>query len=191
MERDQLVRRILEEKGEKAIPTLINLLFEGDTQIADIVTDALLELDCCDQLIKKLDLEMKKAERNTGIFYIADIIGEKNCKGGIEYLKRMLNFVKNEEEAIIIHGALAKMGFRDSERYLLYELENDHDLIFDVALALSYSQSKEIFSAIVSKSSQHKELVEILQSMCERNPEFYDLLPDNLREMKDDKHKHK
>ncbi|BBJ28507.1 hypothetical protein [Athalassotoga saccharophila] len=190
-ERDLLIKRIVEEKGDKAIPALIDLLFEGDAQMADIVTDALLELDCCQQIIKRLDSEMKKEDKNPGIFYLADIIGEKNCKGGVEQLKRLLNLVETEEEAIIVHGSLARMGFKDSEKYLLYELENEpsQDMIFDVAVALSYSSDKEVFKAIVAKADKNKDLVDVLQSMCEREPDLYALLPDDLREIKNDKYK--
>jgi len=190
-ERDRLIKRIVEEKGDKAIPALIDLLFEGDAQMADIVTDALLELDCCDQIIKRLDSEMKKEDKNPSIFYLADIIGEKNCKGGIEYLKRLLNLVETEEEAIIVHGSLARMGFKDSEKYLLYELENEpsQDMIFDVAVALSYSDDKDIFMAIAAKASENKDLIDVLQSMCEKEPALYALLPDELREIKNDKYK--
>ncbi len=190
-ERDRLIKRIVEEKGEKAVPALIDLLFDGDARMAEIVTDALLELDCCGQLIKRLDLEMKKENKNPGIFYLADIIGEKNCRGGIEYLKRLLNVVETEEEAIIVHGALARLGFKDSEKYLLYELENESskDMVFDVAVALSYSDDKEVFKAIAAKAFKNKDLIDVLQSMCERDPDLYALLPDDLREIKNDKYK--
>ncbi len=172
-ETDQIVKRIIEEKGEKAIPTLIDLLFEGDPQVSDIVVDALEELDCCEQLLKRLDLEMKKEEKNVGIYYIADLIGDKRCKGGIDYLKSMLNLVENEREALIVHGALAKVGFKDSEKYLLYEFENDpymEEYLFDIALMLSYSDDEEVLKTISSKVKDHPELIEILQSMCHRPP---------------------
>ncbi len=184
-EKDQIVRRIIEEKGEKAIPILIDLLFEGDPQIADIAVDALEELDCCKQLIERLNIEMKKDEKNVGIYYIADLIGDKRCKGAIDALKNMLNLVENEKEALIVHGALLKVGFKDSQNYLLYEFENDpymEEFLFDIALNLSYSDDEEVLKAISSKAKDHPELIEILQSMCERNPVFFSLLPEALRE---------
>lgn len=184
-EKDQLVRRIIEEKGEKAVPILIDLLFDGDPKTADIAVETLESLDCCKQLIERLDLEMKKDEKNVGIYYIADLIGDKKCEGGLNYLKRMLNLVENEREALIVHSALVKVGFKDSEKYLLYELENDpymEEFTFDIALALSYSDDAEVLKAISNMAKDHPELIEILQSMCERNPEFFRLLPEDLRE---------
>jgi hypothetical protein len=184
-DKDQLVRRIIEEKGEKAVPILIDLLFEGDPEIADIAIEALEALDCCKQLFERLDLEMKKDEKNVGIYYIADLIGDKKCKDGIDYLKKMLNLIENENEALIVHGALLKLGFKDSEKYLLYEFENDpymEEFLFDTALALSQSDDEDVLKAISSKAKDHPELIEILQSMCERNPAFFSLLPEDLRE---------
>lgn len=180
-EREQIVRKIVEEKGESAIPILVDFLFGGDPQAADISVEALGQLDCCKQLIERIDTEMKKDEISAGIYYIADLLGDKRCARSEIYLKKMLNLVKDEREALIIHGALLKIGFKDSEKYLLYELENNQEDFLDIAIALSYSDSEEVFKAILTKSEDHPESEEVIQSMCERNPDFVPLLQKNLR----------
>uniref|UniRef100_A0A7V3RDN1 HEAT repeat domain-containing protein n=1 Tax=Mesoaciditoga lauensis TaxID=1495039 RepID=A0A7V3RDN1_9BACT len=184
-EREKIVKRIVEEKGESAIPILIELLFDNDPQTAEIASDALIELDSCDQLVKRLDKEIRSAERTLGIFYIADIIGEKKCKGAFENLKKLLDFVQDEREALIIHGALLKFGFKESEKYLLYELENDpymEELVMDVAIELSSSNNPEVIKALSKKAEEHPELVDVIQIMCEREPSLFELLPENIRE---------
>ncbi len=183
-DRERLIKRIVEEKGEKAILILIDLLFEEDSGITDLASDALMELDCCKGLIQRFDLEIRSGEKKTGIFYIADLLGEKGCAGSIDRLKKLLNLVEDEKELLIVHGALLKLGFKDSENYLLYELEEDpymEEFILDIAIALSHSDDPKIIKTIIKKAQDHEEIIDVLQSMCERNPSLYQLIPEEMK----------
>ena len=184
-ENEKLINKVVEEMGDKAIPKLMDLLFDSDAKTAELAADILKKLESCQALAKEMEKRMKKGEKSVGLFYAADLLGEMRCPRSKEILYELLNFVKDEKEAVIVYGALLKLGENEVEKYLLYELNEDPYMrksLFDVALALEPSKNEEVFKAILEKSKEDESLVEVLQSMCNQNPAFFRLLPDELKD---------
>ncbi len=181
---EKLINRILDELGDKAIPKLVDLLFDEDAKTAMLSADILKKLDSCREIMKEVDKKIDLAESNVGMFYAADLLGEMKCQNSINTLYKLLGIVKEEKEAMIVYGALLRLGEKEAEKYLLYEFEEDPYMkksMLDIAIALEASDNPEIFKSILKKSKENEELVEVLQSMCNKNPSFFYLLPGELR----------
>ena len=183
--REKLIERIVKEYGNSAIPKLVDLLFTEDAETSELSSEALEKLDSCDEIIKRLEREIESGEHNVGIFYAADLLGNLRCPRSVETLYKVLEIVKDEKEAIVVYGALLKLGVKEAEKYLLYELEDDpymREHLIDIGIALEPSNNPDVFQAIVKKAKENPKLVDVLQVMCNRNPEFYQMLPEEFME---------
>ena len=181
---EKLINRILDELGDKAVPKLVVLLFNEDTRTAELSAEILKKLDSCTEIKKELDKKIVSGENDVGMFYAADLLGEMKCPNSKDTLYKLLEIVKEEKEAMVVYSALLRIGEKEAEKYLLYEFEEDPYMkksLLDVAIALEPSDNPEIFKSILKKSKEDEKLVEVLQSMCNRNPSFFYLLPDELR----------
>jgi len=175
-----LVNRILNELGDKAVPKLVDLLFDEDAKTAELSSDILKKLNGCTRIRNELDKRIESGESNVGMFYAADLLGEMKCSNSKGTLYRLLGSVKEEKEAIIVYGALLRLGEKEAEKYLLYEFEEDPYMkkyLLDIAIALEPSDNTEVFISILKESKENKEFMEVVQSMCNRNPSFLKLLP--------------
>ncbi len=175
--REELIDKIVAQGGKQAVPKLLDLLFGKDAEISGIVAEALTRLDSCEAVIERLDFEIEKGERTPGIFYAADLLAEMKCPQmeTIPSVKRLLNLVKDEKEALLIHGALLKLGYVESEKYLVYEFQEDpymQNSLIDVAIALSSSKNPKVFDMISKKALEIQELIDVLREMCVGVPEF-------------------
>ncbi|GEM_PF-1555820 len=184
-EREKLIERIVKERGNSAVPKLVDLLFTGDSRTAELASEALERLDSCGEIIKKIEEEIESGRHNVGIFYGVDLLGDLQCSHSVEMLYKVLGIVNDEREAIIVYGALLKFGIKEAENYLLYEFEEDpymKDYLIDIGIALKTSDNPKVFKSIVEKSRDVPDLVEVLQAMCYRNPSFFQMLPEELKE---------
>jgi len=184
-ESEKLVNRIVDELGNKAIPKLIAFLFDSDAKTAELAAEVLKNLESCEDVKKELNERIKSGEKSVGMFYAADLLADMNCKGAVKIIYRLLDTVENEKEAIIVYSALLKLGEEEAEKYLLYEFEEDPYMrksLFDLAIALESSDNPKVFKAILKKAKENEELVEVLQSMCNRHPSFFQLLPDDMKD---------
>lgn len=184
--REEIIDKIVEDGGPGTVPKLVELLFGDDTEVSEIASEALKKLDSCDAVLKRLDSEIERGERTTGIFYTADLLAEMDCSPKIvDSVKRLLNMVKDEKEAILVHGSLLKLGYIESEKYLVYEFAEDpymQNSLIDVAIALSSSKNPDVFAMIANKALELHDLVDVLRDMCVSVPSFFDLLPEELKE---------
>ncbi len=181
---EKLINRILDELGDKAVPKLIDLLFDEDAKTAELSSDILKKLDSCMEIKRELGKRIVSGENTIGMFYAADLLGEMKCQNSKDTLYKLLGIVKEEKEAMIVYSALLKLGEKEAEKYLLYEFEEDPYMkksLLDIAIALEPSDNPEVFKSILKKSTEIEELMEVLQSMCNRNPSFFYLLPNELR----------
>ncbi len=184
-ENEELIEKIVEKMGNKAIPKLVDLLFNADAKTAELAAEILKKLDSCSVIVSEMKKRLNKGEKGVGLFYAADVLGDMKCEHSKEVLHKLLDFVEEEKEAVIVYGALLKFGEKEAEKYLLYELMEDPYMrksLFDVAIALEPSNNAEVFKAILEKSEEDERLVEVLQTMCTRNPFFFRLLPDDLKD---------
>ncbi|WP_456399010.1 HEAT repeat domain-containing protein [Mesoaciditoga sp.] len=184
-ESEKLINRIVDELGNKAIPKLISFLFDSDAKTAELAAEVLKNLESCEEVKDELSKRIQNEEKSVGMFYAADLLADMNCKGSVSVLYRLLDMVEDEKEAIIVYSALLKLGEKEAEKYLLYEFEEDPYMrksLFDLAIALEPSDNPEVFKAILEKAKEDEELVEVLQSMCNRHPAFFQLLPDDMKD---------
>ncbi|WP_036225545.1 hypothetical protein [Mesoaciditoga lauensis] len=185
-ENEKLINRIVEELGNKAVPKLIGFLFDSDAKTAELASDILKKLETsCTEIKEELLKRLKKGEKSVGMFYAADLLGDMECPNSKDLLYKLLDLVEDEKEAIIIYGALLKLGEKEAEKYLMYELQDDPYMkksTFDIAISLVPSDNPEVFKAILEKVEENEELIEVLQAMCNRHPAFFQLLPDELRD---------
>ena len=184
-ENETLINRIVDELGDKAIPKLIDLLFNSDAKTAELAADILKKLESCEEVKDELSKRLENGEKSVGMFYAADLLGDMKCQGSVELLYRLLDIVEDEKEAIVVYGALLNLGEKEAEKYLLYEFQEDpymRKFLFDLAIALEPSDNPEVFKAIMEKAKENEELVEVLQSMCNRRPTFFQLLPDEMKD---------
>ncbi len=184
-ENEKLINRIVEELGNKAIPKLIDFLFDSDAKTAELASDILKNLDSCEEVKSEMKKRLENGEKSVGMFYAADLLGDMKCPKSKEILYRVLDVVEDEKEAVVVYGALLKIGEKEAEKYLLYEFEEDPYMrksLLDVAIALEPSDNPEVFKAILEKAKEKGELVEVLQAMCNRHPAFFQLLPDEMKD---------
>lgn len=182
--REKLINRIVKERGNSAVPKLIDLLFTGDAKTAELASEALEKLNSCSEIIKRVEEEIKSGRHDVGIFYVADLLGNLRCSRSVETLYKILEIVSDEKEAIVVYGALLKLGIKEAEKYLLYEFEEDPYMkksLIDIGIALEASDNPEVFKAIVEKTRENPELIEVLQSMCIRTPSFFQMLPEEFK----------
>jgi len=183
--REKLIERIVKERGNSAAPKLVDLLFTGDAKTAELASEALERLNSCSEIIKRVEKEIELGRHNVGIFYAADLLGNLRCSRSVKTLYKILGIVNEEKEAVVVYGALLKLGIKEAEKYLLYEFEEDpymKKFLIDIGIALETSDNPEVFKAIVEKTRENPELIEVIQAMCTRTPSFLRMLPEEFKE---------
>lgn len=186
-EREDLIKRIIEEKGEDAIPVLINLLYDEDPEVKEIVAEALYRMQ--DSAREALYQELLKRwregieEDDVSILYIIDLLGDMGEERIKDILYSLLSKYTVEEAELVIYEALAKLGegekILDVLEYMLLEDSYRNSYGDQVAMVLSYIDSpkaveilkKAYFDEKLSKDV--KEFVlRALRNLIDRNPTF-------------------
>ncbi len=186
-DREDLIKRIIEEKGESAIPALINLLYDEDPEVKEIVAEALYRMQ--DSAREALYQELLKRwregieEDDVSILYIVDLLGDMGEERAKDIFYSLLSKYTVEEAVLVIYEALAKLG--EGEKilsvleYMLLE-DSYRDKYGDqVAMVLSYIDSPkavEILKKAYFDEKLPKEVKEFvlraLRNLIDRNPTF-------------------
>lgn len=154
MDREELIKRIVEEKGEEAIPVLMNLIDNEDSEVAELCFDALVEMGeegiCA--IFNKLKEIVDREEKNdvTALFYV-DILGEVSYKKAIPVFYSMLKLYDDESAQLVIYEALARMGEGEKIAGLLALMLDDAvEAAFrdQLIMALSYTGSPKAVKAM-------------------------------------------
>jgi len=108
VERQELIDRIVEEKGEEAVPLLLDLMVSEDDETAQICFEALLQLGgrTSPELLKRL----REGGEDISILYLADLAGELGDKKAVPYLYDLLRRFDDERSQAVIYEALARLG---------------------------------------------------------------------------------
>ena len=186
-EREKLIKRIVEEKGEEAIPTLIKLLYDEDPDVKEIAAEALYRLQ--DKAREALYQELLKRwregieEDDITVLYMVDLLGDMGEKRAKEIFYSLLSKYTVEEAQLVIYEALAKIGegekFLDLLEYMLTE-DSYRDSYGDlVAMVLSYIDHPRSIE-ILKKAYFDKELpdeikeyvLRAMKNLIDRNPTF-------------------
>ena len=186
-EREKLIKRIVEEKGEEAIPTLIKLLYDEDPDVKEMVAEALYRLQ--DKAREALYQELLKRwregieEDDITVLYMVDLLGDMGEKRAKEIFYSLLSKYTVEEAQLVIYEALAKIGegekFLDLLEYMLTE-DSYRDSYGDlVAMVLSYidhPRSIEILKKAYFDKDLPDEIKEYvlraMKNLIDRNPTF-------------------
>ncbi len=198
-EREKLIRRIIEEKGRKAIPTLIKLLEDEDPEVREIAAESLYRLgdDAREALYKELLKRWEEGveEDDITVLYIVDILGDMGEKRAKNIFYSLLSKYTREEALLVIYEALAKIGegekLLDVLEYMLIE-DADRTRYGDlVAMVLSYidhPRSMEILKKAYFKEEFKGEIrdfiLRAMKNLIDRNPTFMNRIgKDILEEM--------
>jgi HEAT repeat protein len=190
MERNEIINRIIEEKGSKAIPDLIKLLEDEDPEVREIASEALFKLgdDARSALLKEFHRRIEeRAKNDITLLYIIDLLADFGEKSILKHLYTVLSLYSWEEAELIIYEAIAKLGDGDKVydilRYFLLEDEERKKLGAQAAMALSYINRPEVIKdlvrAIDSKDFKGEDLEIIKKALSQvvmKNSMYYDIL---------------
>jgi len=185
--KEELVKRIVEEKGEKAIPILIKLLYDEDSEVREIAAEALFRLGepAKEALYKELKRLWEEGveEDDITVLYIVDLLGDFGEKRAKDIFYSLLSKFTIEEAILIIYEALAKIGegvkLLNILEYMLLE-DGDRTRYGDlVAMVLSYidhPRSIEILKKAYFKEEFEGEIKEYIlramKNLIDRNPTY-------------------
>ncbi|WP_129409315.1 hypothetical protein [Marinitoga lauensis] len=119
MKREDVIQRVIEEKGVEAIPVLINMMEESDAETYSLITDI---IDVLGPEAKKylFDEFLKRFEKNSFddvvMLYLIDVLSEMECQELKPYLERMMNLYSDERAFPIILEALLRIT--KDEKYI-------------------------------------------------------------------------
>jgi HEAT repeat protein len=150
MEREELINRIVEEKGVEAAPVLLSLLVSEDSETAQICFDALIQMgkDVVPFLLEKMRSEdIDPVSR----LYLADLAGEIGDIRAVTHLYELLSKYSDERSQIVIYEALARLG--EGEKVvdvlaLMLEENYDAELQDQLIMALSNTDSSVAVKAL-------------------------------------------
>jgi len=197
MNRDEVIRKIVDEKGEEAIPVLLDLLEKEDDEVANICLDALCDMGSSgiDALFKKLKEIVSEGRQNDiTALYIVDRLSDIGETRIVPLIYSMLKLYDSEEAQVILYEALAKLGEGDKVVDLLSMLLKEAvstDFRDQIIMALSYTGSMKALKALVELYNDDKIdkatkafLLEALQMMLVNRPEFIEVVK-NLKSGKE------
>ncbi|MDK2886269.1 MAG: hypothetical protein PWP54_827 [Thermosipho sp. (in: thermotogales)] len=190
MERNELINRIVEEKGANAIPELIKLLEDEDPEVREIASEALFKLgeDAKKALLKEFERRVEERNKNDiTLLYIVDLLADFGEKSIVKSLYNILSLYSWEEAELVIYEALAKLGEGDKVydilRYFLLEDEERKKLGAQAAMALSYIDRpevvKDLVQAIESNEFKGEDLEIIKKALSQivmKNSMYYEIL---------------
>ncbi|OAA30073.1 hypothetical protein AT15_00740 [Kosmotoga arenicorallina S304] len=189
MDRNELIRKIVEEKGAEAIPILLELLRKEDDATAQICLDALAQIgeEGRMALINELKRIVKEGIMNDiTALYIADRLGDLHEKRAASTLYSLLQFYDDENAQVVIYEALAKLG--EGERVvdvltLFLEEGENQEFIDQLIMALSHTKSIKALKALVKLYSRENLdrgtkafILEGIQMLVMDRPEFKEVL---------------
>jgi len=155
-EREELIERIINEKGPDAFDDMLKLLDDEDENVKEIATEVLYRLG--DSVRPKIEEYVKKEvlrgeKNNMKLLYLIDLLGDMGAKNSVKDILKALELYDFEEAQIVIYEALAKLGageqFYPLLRYMLLEGEERFALGPQIAIAMSYLDIPEIIHDLV------------------------------------------
>lgn len=191
-EREELIRRIVEEKGENAYDEIISLLEkeDDDPEVREIVTEVLYRLG--DRIASKLEKTIKEKiksgiKNDVPLLYLIDLAGDLGLRRLVTDITKALELYDLEEAQLVIYEALAKLGageqFYPLLRYMLLEGEERFMFGAQVAMVLSYLDIPEIISDLVQaidsgdfKGEELETIKQALSNMINLHPSYKEIL---------------
>lgn len=155
-EREELIQKIVQEKGLEAIPNLINLIDDEDPETRELVRDVLSIYghEAKDYLLDefKTRFELNK-EDDIVLLYISELLSDLECREIINYLERMLNKYNDERAFPLIIENLFKLT-KDKKYLDILETfieEEGGDLEEIGIMAITHVPSKKVIDILLKK----------------------------------------
>ncbi|MCD6546276.1 MAG: HEAT repeat domain-containing protein [Thermotogae bacterium] len=193
LDREKIIKRIVEERGEDAIPTLIDLLEDESNEVREIAAQALQNLGdvVTDYLMKYLRSKLDEEDpfNDVSLLYVADILGELRHKESIPLLYQLLEHYDEEPYQLIIYEALAKLG--EGEKFielLIYLLKEDafkDELKDQVLMTLAYTKNEKALKVLIDEwynknNFENKSLVlNAIKVLLTERPELIKILSED------------
>ena len=193
-EREALINRIIEEKGEAAFDSMVRLLEDEDDTVRDIATEVLYRLgDRIASKLEKLVISKIRDEKKNDmtLLYLIDLLGDIGYqsvnKDLTKELVKAISLYDLEEAQLVIYETLAKLGageeFYPLLRYMLLEGEESYMFGAQAAMAMSYRNVPEVVHDLVDaieKGDFRDEDIEIikkaLNNMINMKPSYKEIL---------------
>ena len=161
MNREDLIQRVLQEKGTDAIPNLIRLLDEQDSETRELVVDVLSVMggESKEYLLEEFK---KRFERNieddVTLLYLTELLADLECQEIVPYMERMINNYTDERAFPIIIENLLKLT--KDEKYLdilLTFMDDDGSEMEEIALmSITNIPSKKVVDILSEKYENSK-----------------------------------
>jgi hypothetical protein len=197
----EVINRVVEEKGEAAIPDLLSLMEknEDDPELIEMTIEVLRRMDekIIDSLREYLRDKQKRLNANpreykeeayrTTLLVVIDLVGELGYQEDIPLIESFLGVFDQEKAHLIIYEAIAKLGggskYLDLLELLAFEDDFTEEMIEQVIMTLSYiDEPRALFDLLkITKFEwldvNQKIMVENgLKRLLGFHKEFYELL---------------
>ncbi|PLV60289.1 HEAT repeat domain-containing protein [Thermotoga sp. KOL6] len=194
--KEELVERIVKEKGEEAFPKLLKLLEDDDPEVKEIVSEVFYRLG--DKAREFLFEEIRKRrekgfeKNNITNLYIIDILGDLGENRMKKILYELMEKYDSEEALLVIYEALAKIGegevFLPELEYLMFEDSYRKEICEQVAMVLAHIPNerslKILLKALKSEefSEEQKEFFRrAIEMILFKNPSLHKFLGEEDR----------
>lgn len=155
MNREDLIQRVLQEKGTDAIPNLIRLLDERDSETRELAVDVLSVMgsESKEYLLEEFK---KRFERNREdditLLYLTELLADLECQEIVPYLERMINNYTDERAFPIIIENLLKLTKDDKYLDILLTFMDDGSEMEEIALmSITNIPSKKVVDILSEK----------------------------------------
>lgn len=161
MNREDLIQRVLQEKGTDAIPNLIRLLDEEDSETRDLAVDVLSVMgdESRDYLLKEFKKRFEKnRENDVTLLYLTELLSDLGCKEIVPYLERMINNYTDERAFPVIIENLLKLTKDDKYLDILLTFMDDGSEMEELALmSITNLPSKKVVDILSEKYENSKD----------------------------------
>jgi HEAT repeat protein len=160
MNREYLIQRVLQEKGTDAIPNLIRLLEEQDSETRELAVDVLSIMG--EESKEYLFEEFKKRfERNkkddVTLLYLTELLADLECQEIVPYLERMINNYTDERAFPVIIENLLKLTKDEKYLDILLTFMDDESEMEEIALmSITNIPSKKVVDILSEKYENSK-----------------------------------
>jgi HEAT repeat protein len=189
-EREALIQRILDEKGESAYDDMIKLLSNDDAEVREIAVEVLYRLG--DKIAPRLektikDMLSRSTKNDISLLYLIDLAGDLGLTKLTSDITRAIELYDFEEAQLVIYEALAKLGkgeqFYPLLRYMLLEGEERFVYGAQVAMVLSHLDIPEVVHDLVHaidsgdfKDEELETIKQALSNMINLRPSYKEIL---------------
>lgn len=155
MNREDLIQKVLQEKGKDAIPSLIKLLDDEDYETRELAVDVLnvMGSESKNYLLEEFK---KRFERNreddVTLLYLMELLSDLECQEIVPYLERMINNYTDERAFPIIIENLLKLTKDEKYLDILLTFMDDGSEMEEIALmSITNIPSKKVVDLLSKK----------------------------------------